>query len=419
MNSSTSSFSRTSAIRYLLCMAAGAALFLAVVILINYSAETGSTFFVKRLSDSDEYHEVNNSLAAYEALVATEIGIEWQEKFERGIKFWMAYNGSSECYVMGSSRVMTITKDNLPYAKEHCKSLTNLHGPTYFTLNYLKFMGILAHKPETKTILIDVVPWMLMPLAGEEKTISEVGGAKKLIDYYKNRSEQEIIDGIFFDRHSVTKKDKKVIKIEENKINPEHLLSLKNFLINIMRINGLTMDGIRTAKSLPLENIERIIRKDGSTYYREETHKPWPTPPADENISAVKQKYLEGMEAMLHRPYVSEDIKEIWIEAIGHMAKKNIKIVFVLPPFNPWVSQQCERINDDSKICEAIKVMPEAIYDIVKRSEASVIGNFDGRAAGLSSEDFIDCWHVMDSGVPKILEVPERVIKNYKSGIRF
>lgn len=64
------------------------------------------------------------------------------------------------------------THENLPYAIENCQNLINLHGPTYFTLNDLKFMGILARHSHTKSIIIDVAPWLLMPLANEDLQIN-------------------------------------------------------------------------------------------------------------------------------------------------------------------------------------------------------------------------------------------------------
>ena len=257
--------------RYIFYYLTGAILVLVTVALFNYSAEQGiSLLSGDNQVDDPKYTEAYRALDAYQALDQAKVGIEWQEKYEKGVKFWFAYKGGSQCYVMGSSRVMMITADNLDYTREHCETLVNLHGPSYYTLEMLKFMGIVSKHPQTKSVLIDVTPWILTSLHGEKEQIERMGGAREFLELYRGMNERDTVNGVFFNQYAedtITE-----VNHEENQQSNQalhddldwaKLLDIKYFLINVVELYSNYQERqVRTVQSLPLTEIRRAILKD-------------------------------------------------------------------------------------------------------------------------------------------------------------
>src|SRR5215510_3137802 len=80
---------------------------------------------------------------------------------ERSIKIELARQTDADCLVVGSSRAMQIDDQTAPQIFPDCKRTANLavSGGTFEDL--LIMAGILAERPGSRTIYLDVSPWML------------------------------------------------------------------------------------------------------------------------------------------------------------------------------------------------------------------------------------------------------------------
>ena len=416
--------------RYLIFKIIGFAFVVAAVFVFNamvdsagIQAELPNDEDRKHMAGNPAYADILRARRAVQVLKTAPIGIEWQQKLEKGVKFWLAMEGRSDCYVLGSSRVYQARHGNLKFAQKNCQSLINLHGPTFDTFYDLMFMGILARSTRTKHIIVGVPPWLLNPLPARlAARIQAQGGVAEYVGSFRFMKEKEVVDSVFFGNHSFMKEKEVVDSVffgnhsYANRTSTlQDLLSLRYVLINTVRLYDYASgtnaaasgdqtpadsDGIAVVNALPVTDIDRYIRTDGSMAYRAAIYKPW-TPPQTQDAAAIRSLF-KPMESMLRPPYKSEGTKQVWIDAIRYMHTQGIRVTLFPVPFNPWTYASCAVIADKSPICAALKVMPGEIEDIAKQSGATVLTGYDPRAYDLNWENFVDYWHIMASGIEKL-----------------
>jgi hypothetical protein len=358
------------------------------------------------IAENPAYADIWTSRQVARALPDAPVGIEWKEKYEKGVKFWLAMEGTSDCYVLGSSRVYQVSYDSLAYAQNNCDSLINLHGPTFTTLNDLMFMAVLSRSARARRIIVGFPPWLLSPVPARlEKIVAAQGGIVPFLDSFRFMSEKEVIDSVFFGSHAY----------EASEISTRELLSLRYFMINAVRLfefsardedgpstgtDPLVAAGLKIVDESSIDSVKRYFSRDGSSGFPAANFQPW-APPQTQDAAHIR-KLFKPMESLLTGPYVSEQSKQYWIDGIRYFRSRGIEVLLFPVPFNPWVYDRCAFIDDKSPICEALNELPAHIDEIAEISGATVLTGYDPRPYNVGSQDFVDSWHMMSSGVEKL-----------------
>ena len=106
-------------------------------------------------------------------------------------------------------------------------------------------------------------------------------------------------------------------------------------------------------------------------------------------------------------PYVSEDVVEEFRTILKHVQDAGKEIAFLLNPYSPEV-WECngdpkEKVYlNNARTCEGLRKSEAKIRELAKEFDIDIFGSFDPKVAGVTSDDFLDGYHMREESLQKI-----------------
>ena len=352
--------------RYALGYIIGAAGFLVVVAVGNFVFDAAGIFHLS----SPGFRTFVKSYVA--RLRRSEMGL-FYVPYERSVKMELARTSAANCFVTGSSRHMSIGKNDIPQVGKTCSAITNVavSGGTFEDL--LIFMHIFTSKDNVRRLYIGIDPWMLSRHRG-------AGWVNFKEEYFAAREHLKI------DRVSSLRRADLLFQDVKSALSLDYLVrSLTIFVSRGKARPALSITEVPRNRSL-IPGDKKSIRPDGTfVYSRDFLAK---TPPPDHLVS-------NGAYFLTRTAYQEPVIGEF--QAVLRAARrKNIEVQVVLMPYHPKVFS-CTT----AWICNTIRRSEAMIRTIAARNRVKVIGSYDPGRANIDRRDFLDDIHLSHQSLRK------------------
>lgn len=276
-------------------------------------------------------------------------------------------NYHPDILVLGSSRSMEINDSMFPGKRIFNASISEC------SLNELIAMYSLCeqNKIEPETIIYDVDPFVFIDAERGN------GFRSELIEDYNLIAEKIGLD-------STDKAKLIAASISEGKNKIKELFNPGYFYENI---RYGSKDFYQTDKAFTDVN---ILCKDGSIAY----NKDYRNVSKNEALNSAKL-YLHTLDLDEKRIKLDKNKNKIFEKFVAYLQKKH-KVVFFLAPLHPFV------VKDFSKHGLEIDEIEKYLIELAKNKGIVLIGSYNAKKLGLSTNDFYDGNHTKRKGIEKI-----------------
>jgi hypothetical protein len=357
-----------------------------LTVLIAFAAVIAAVGFVNfRVDSNGVFH---TSWRAYTDLVDqlfdAKYGLVIKGGDIRFVKLAMIEKSTTRCYVNGSSRQMELNLQNWPAAKEYgCKDLLNIG--VYYSTYEDKVIQVanLLDNPYFETLFFAMDPWI----------------------FRKKKSRRfEVMAAV----HLAARQ--KLGLPDDKEYSPAQQASAKSYaeMINFsyfVHNLRLLLSGEADAPELvgiPIENelregpaAKEVFRSDGSR---------------KRNIGSYEKlvtrgRYFDG--ANVKPPHVSEEVVEEFRTILKRLQSAGKKIAFVLNPYSPEVWEcrgdpKKDVYLNNARTCEGLRESEAAIRKLAAEFRIDIFGSFNPTIAGVTSDDFLDGYHMRQESLHKI-----------------
>ncbi len=357
-----------------------------VALLIAFLAAIGAVACVNFKVDSKGVFRTASTpyTAFVDEVVNAEHGLTIKGGDIRWVKLAMIRELTAGCYVNGSSRQMELNVDNWPAAKEcGCKDLLNIG--VYYSAYEDKVIQIAAllDNPHFETLFLAMDPWIFR----KKKTRRfEVMAAEHLAARKKL--------GLPDDKEYPPTQEAPAVMYAET-INFSYFVhNLRLLLSGEAETPELT--GTPVAERLPAGPARtEIFFNDGSRRRGLGSYEKLVT----------RGRYFDA--GNIKPPYVSEDVVGEFRAILKRVQAADKRIAFVLNPYSPEV-WECKGdpknkiyINN-ARTCEGLRESEAKIRELAREFDIDIFGSFDPNVAGVTSEDFLDGYHMRDDSLHKV-----------------
>lgn len=347
---------------------------LTIVILTNIFVDPGKIYMKKYITEkkADEY---------IEELLQTQRGLVRDGWNERLIKTHLAKKaGNYQCIILGSSHIMQIsTIREVGGIQKQCKSLLNLgvSGGTFEDLFVFSDL-ILKNNKLPEKIFIDIDPWTLkfnmdsrygsyMDEYIHMNQILHIKIKNKMLSY-TTKILKNLINWEYFYFSIKTLKENKLRAFDYFKKKIEH--PYKKFDYNY---------GYKKA----------VILSDGGHIYSNSFYKKCKNNNAKIPIGGGNYK-IEG------QAFNQEAVKNL-IKLIELYQSKNVKVNFILTPYNPQVF----KAGKTEPVKHMIAVEKE-VKKVANKYNIQVYGSYFPKKVGCDKKEFLDFMHASIECLNKI-----------------
>jgi hypothetical protein len=297
--------------------------------------------------------------------------------YERSIKIALAEAVDTQCYVIGSSRHMSIRNDSFPEIQNSCNATTNLavSGGTFEDMVILS--GIIVDKKRIKHLYIGVDPWTLSRQRG-------AGWVDFKDRYYWARQKFRL------DPLSTISQNEFFFQDAINTISMDYLIkSIRSFLSNGSNPNNLRIVEYSSATDR-INSGGNTLLSDGSLVYPASFLDK--TPPPD---------HLVGDGSFnLDSTVADQEVIHEFVTIVRAIRERDIRISLVLMPYHPKVFL-CRK----EWVCAAIDRSEQRIRKIAREQGIETLGSYDPNKVAVTREDFLDDLHVSEGAVAKALSL--------------
>jgi hypothetical protein len=345
--------------RFLIAFTAAALSVLAGVAGVNYAVDVRGVYHDRHAFAQDYVRRLQ---ASRQGLVAVPV--------ERPVKLELARVTEARCFVIGSSRAMTLGRRQLAELGFDCPMLANLAVSGAGFEDVQALAGQLANKAAGATLFLGIDPWTLR--ANADLRYKEVPHA-----YAQGRARLGL--GTAAVDQGGAEKLTNLLNGQYLWANLRHVLSGERPLAVVEVAGGQAGDH------------DTITNPDGSqTYSRAYRAAP---PPADAAVGNGSTK--------IARPYVDSAVAGEFEQVVAYFQDRGARVVLVLTPYHPKVFT-C----GSAKVCEALAEVERWARALAARRGLTVVGGFDPRPFGLGREYFHDDLHLDVSGIGHLAGAP-------------
>jgi hypothetical protein len=325
---------------------------LAAVAAINFTVD------VNRIYHTDDPEEQARVIDYAHRLLKSKDGMV-DVLWDRALKWELARQSDAECYVTGSSRTKLFGINQLRILGSDCSSVVNLAVNGAGFEDFVTAAGLIADKPLLKTVYVGVDPWALRYGADARWT-----GFERI--YYSSRRRLNLPDNT----------RERGLEAFTNLFNGQYLLA---------NLNVITVGRVK----IPFKNLmpegagakatANLLQSDGSVVYakKQDSLLPLPEEKIGNGSAKIQPPFLEGR--------ATADFESI----LYLLSKRGVRVVLLLAPYHPKVLR-CQ----SQKACSALIAVEEWVRGLALRHGYQVIGSFDPRRLGVSSEFFRDDLHM-------------------------
>lgn len=340
------------------------------IMMFNYKVDSlgifGNSNFLSKAANSLTNGELIAGLKNYDERL-------FQELIIRNLKV------KNDVIAIGSSRTMQLRKrfflDDSVNFFNHSVSGASIE-------DYLSIIGVyeLIHGYIPSTIILGIDPWIFNKYNGQSRW-------KTLSRYYKYEI-NKVYHNNKIDTNSINLTKWKQL------INYSYTSSNINFVINMLVNKGKVFYNTNT-----LEIDDLIKEPDGSV------HHPYNKRYPDEE--KVKLKALEFTKASIYSLENFDNLSNIKLfeDFIHYLQSKNIKVIFLLPPYNP-ISYNVLKKNKKYK---NILVGEKYLIDFANNNKIELFGSYNPHKYNFKSYHFYDGMHPNENVIKNII--------SYKEGI--
>ena len=278
---------------------------------------------------------------------------------------------AADCFVIGSSHVGAISRDSLPNVLGGCREFVNLYLDGAVFEDEIAFLALIAEKPTTKKVLIEIAPWSLREnLDARWRTMGAL--------YDRGRA--------YFGLSPRPEAFNASIDFAANLINFEYLKrNLEAFFSG--RADNRFVIQPATANGTGLSMDQAITLPDGSRKYSAKAMARLPLP--WERVGTGNFK--------IRKPYVNPRAASDFEAVLVALRKRGIEPVLLLMPYHPKVLT-CEF----PPVCEAMTLTTQKVREIAARHRFTIVGGFDPRPFGIGQNEFFDYHHVLRNAIHKL-----------------
>lgn len=303
--------------------------------------------------------------------------------------FIIESEGCPDTIIIGSSRVMEIGEEVMDTKdfKNHGMSGAGL-------MDYLGIIGVYQSKREAPNrVIIGVDPWILNGAAEDSryKTIQEYADGFINIMEGKNQN----ISMYFY---NLGKKLQKSIQ----------LFSLSYFQNSIKEVIHNPYTGKDTEYNFwgtYEKKVDVGIRYiDGSIEYAAENRNR-----NVEDVDALARDYIAGEIYQLEN-YTELSVKNqnLLEQMVDYFQKKNIKVIFYLPPYHPYVYHYIVGHEDYHMVLEAENYFRK----LANEKKIPLYGSYDPQIMGYVEADFMDGMHLKRAKLKRAFEEVASIFSN-------
>ena len=294
---------------------------------------------------------------------------------ERHVKRALAQNTFVDCYLLGSSHIMSFDKEALPQTFASCNRLVNLGVSGAGLEDIITFLYLSSSKPSTKQIFIAIDPWTLKLNMDKRYTL--------IHDTYQMAKENLRLQS--YSPYTESQESGQFARWM-------HIINCEYFLRNLYKIYLHKFDfsfmenKIIQVSEKDIDITATSFDKNGRFYY--------------------SQQYLAKMPPQKHeigdggykisKPYIEEAAIQPVLDLIKRL-KQDKKITFIMTPYHPQIWECHNEIA-----CQAMTKVEAYIKDWAKVEGIKVVGSY--KQEHMRHEDFLDDMHVAPQALKKIEE---------------
>lgn len=354
----------TSLARHFAAVACGFALTLGAVAAFNAKLDTAG-LYLRHVDDvpalAGAYAERLLRASDGEGLVA------WSA--EREVKLELARRADADCYVLGSSHVVSIRRDGLTDAGT-CRALVNLGVSGGSIEDFLILLAQVAEHPQTRRVYLGLAPWSLK--WGVDKRwqayAHAAGPARELFALPASRLDAAAAEQARY----------------------LNLINLGYFLRNVQ---SLWQYGVGGPPPLTIEPAAQagegraVTRPDGSHRYAQTYLRTMPPP-----------RHLVGDGRFdIAKPFLAPDAVEVLGRVVETLRRRDIETVFLLTPYHPKV-WDCA----NAMVCQALEQVEAQVRRLAGQHAVKVVGSYRPAPFGLGDADFHDDMHLAPSAIARL-----------------
>lgn len=295
---------------------------------------------------------------------------------DRLVKYELVHRRDADCYIVGSSRVMTVARDDISILHQKCSASLNLAISDSSMEDTQMMIGQIIAKSGRPLILIGVDPWSF--------SIDHIPDYRELDGpFYKARADMGILPRDETAAGTAPSLAGRLLSLDYLHRNVREIWRSVLKPSRKARLQGAGVDA--TTPVIDVKKNGRLL-SDGRLGYPQSVLEVDPMRPLPERGERVPPP-----------PFVNPIALAEWRKMLGFLTQRGYRIVFLLVPYNPRV-WAC----GDANICEGMQVAERVATEFAREFKLPVVGGFDPSRFGLTPADFFDKIHPQPSSVKKL-----------------
>lgn len=328
---------------------------------------------------ADDANEVTYITSYVTRLRASSNGLVFIPQ-ERRFKVELARQSDADCYVTGSSHVLQIDHVTAPQMFPGCRQVVNLGVSGAGFEDIVAQAGVLAGRRFAGQLMIGLGPWMLRRKADvrwtEERVAYDMG--RRVLNLPRSAAEPVTVETRWLG----------LINGDYAAHNARALARrIRNWAgrANAARVPVAAARAVVDVSAA--SDTDQVVLPNGRLIYA----RGLPGQGSAASGSARDGQYK--IEAQAIDPAVLQELETAVRTLQGH----GIKVALLLTPYNPTVMACRGRY-----VCETMAQVETAIRALAASRAVPVLGSYDPRPMGITSDGFIDDMHLESGSLPDI-----------------
>jgi hypothetical protein len=290
--------------------------------------------------------------------------------WERNVKIELARQGTADCYVWGSSRVMQVDKPTAPQVLGACGAVMNLWESGATFEDFVAATGRLVAFGRRGRVFVGVDPWLL------RRNVNSLWTQERA-SYERGR----IALGLAHDRNGLAGAGAKWL----NLVSADYALNNFRAILTSQRPpeSAKGHASLMPRDSREANSDEAIMLPNGC--YRPMANAPPPRSSVGDGSFWIAAKAID--------PGVAAEFEL----AVRTLEQRGLKVTLVLTPYHPDV-MACT----GALVCQTLTTVESFARNLGSRLGVEVVGSYDPRPFGLTWRDFRDEIHVGAAGLPNL-----------------